>query len=51
MYKKRFDKKEKVNFEIHDFTAWLTNNCNTHIPQYLPNQRQPDNEMWSVNRI
>ena len=27
----------EVNFEIHDVTAWLTNNYNTHITQYLPN--------------
>ena len=26
---------EKVNFKIHDITTWLTNNCNTHIAQYL----------------
>ena len=24
---------------------------NTHVAQYLTNQRQPDNEIWSVNRI
>ena len=28
---KRLDKKDKVNFKFHDVTAWLTNNCNTHI--------------------
>ena len=28
------DLKNKVNFKIHDFTAWLTNNCNKHITQY-----------------
>ena len=27
--------KDKVNFKIHDLTTWLTNNCNTHIAQYL----------------
>ena len=32
---KRFDKKEKVIFKFYDVTAWLTNNCNTHIAQYL----------------
>ena len=26
---------DKVNFKIYDVTAWLTNNCNTHIAQYL----------------
>ena len=30
-------KKGEVNFEIHDLTAWLTNNHNTHIAQYLTN--------------
>ena len=34
---KRLDKKDKVNFEIYDVTAWLTNNYNTHIAQYLTN--------------
>ena len=28
---KRLDKKNKVNFKFYDVTAWLTNNCNTHI--------------------
>ena len=35
---------------MYDATAWLTKNYNTHIAQYLMNQRQPDNEVWSVNR-
>ena len=26
---------DKVNFKIYDVAAWLTNNCNSHIPQYL----------------
>ena len=26
-------------------------NKNTHIDQYLKKQRQPDNEIWSVNRV
>ena len=25
----------KVNFKMYDVTAWLKNNCNTHIAQYL----------------
>ena len=33
--KKRLDQKDKVNFKIHDVATWLTNNCNTHIAQYL----------------
>ena len=27
--------RKKANFKIHDVTAWLTNNCHTHIAQYL----------------
>ena len=26
---------KKVNFKIYDVAAWLTNNCNTNIAQYL----------------
>ena len=26
---------KKVNFKFYDATAWLSNNCNTHIAQYL----------------
>ena len=48
---KRFDEKVKVNFKIYDVTTYFTNNCNMHIDRYLKNQRQPDNEIWSVNRI
>ena len=29
------DKKLMVNFKIYDVTDWSTNNCNTHIAQYL----------------
>ena len=32
---KQLDQKDKVNFKIYEFTAWLTNKCNTHITQYL----------------
>ena len=32
---KWLDQKDKVNFEIYDVAAWLTDNCNTHIAQYL----------------
>ena len=31
------DKKDKVNFKFNDVTAWLANNRNTHIGQYLEN--------------
>ena len=27
----------KVNFKIDAVTAWLTNNCNSYIAQYLKN--------------
>ena len=36
---------------IYDVTVWLTMNYNTHIAQYLTNYRQPNNEIWSANRI
>ena len=32
---KGLDKKDKVNFKFYDIIAWLTNNRNTHIVQYL----------------
>ena len=32
---KRLNKKDKVSFKFCGVTAWLTNNCNTHIAQYL----------------
>ena len=32
---KRLDKKDKVNFKFYGVTAWLTNDCKTHIAQYL----------------
>ena len=32
---KRLYQKDKVNFKFYDVTAWLTNNCNTNIGQYL----------------
>ena len=32
---KRLDEKDQVNFKFYDVTAWLTNNCITHIVQYL----------------
>ena len=33
--RKQLDKKVKVNFKIYDVTTRETNNCNTHIAQYL----------------
>ena len=32
---KRLDLKDPVNFKFYDVAAWLTNNRNTHIAQYL----------------
>ena len=32
---KQLDYKDKINFKFDDVTAWLTNNCNTHIAQYI----------------
>ena len=32
---KQLDKKDRVDFKFYDVTAWLTDNCNTHIAQYL----------------
>ena len=49
MQEKGVEQKYKVNFKIYDVTAWLTNNYNTHIAQYLTKERQPDNEIWSDN--
>ena len=31
--------------------TWQKNNYQTHIAQYLKKSRQPENEIWSVNRI
>ena len=30
---------------MYDVTAWLTNNCNPYIDQYLTKQKQPDKEI------
>ena len=35
---------------MKDFTTWFTNNCNTHIAQYLRKEEQPNNETLSINR-
>ena len=34
-YKKQLDHKHYVNFKTYDAITWLTNNCNSHIAQYL----------------
>ena len=51
MLAKRLDKKDQVHLQVYDVTAWLTNNCDTHIVQYLQKLRQSDEEIWSVNRM
>ena len=48
---KRLDQKDQVNFKIYDVTTWEANSCNTHITQYLDDERQSDNEIWSDNEI
>ena len=41
---KRFDKKAKGNLIRFYVMNWETNNCNTHITQFLKKQRLPENE-------
>ena len=48
---KRLDQKDNPNFRFYDVTARLTNNCDTHIAQYLEKKRQSYKEMRSINRI
>ena len=48
---KRLDYIDHVNFEIYEVTIWLTNNCNTHIAQYLTKYKQLENENGPLNRI
>ena len=31
-----------INFNMLDVTAWLINNCNTYIAQYLKKERMPN---------
>ena len=47
---KRLDQKDNTNFKFYDVTAWLTNNYNTDIHQYLKKKKQSGNEIWSFNR-
>ena len=46
-----FAKKKFFFFYWKDITIPLKNNYNTHTAQYLTKQRQPDNGIWSGNRI
>ena len=43
MQKKQLNQKDQVIFEIYDITAWVKNNCNTHIAQY---SRIKNNQTW-----
>ena len=45
---KTLDKKDKVNFKIHDVRNWLTSNCNTHIAHYLTKK---DNQTMKVGQL
>ena len=42
---------KKITFKFYDVTAFLRNNRNRHIAQYLKNKKQSDNEIWSVSRM
>ena len=48
---KMSDKKAEINFKIYDVKDWIATNYNIHIAQYRKKLRQPDNEIWSVNKI
>ena len=45
---KRLHQKDKVNFEIYDVIAWLSNNCKTYIAQYL---RRKGNQTMKFARL
>ena len=46
-----FDLLQKISFKIYKVKTWLINNYKTHIAQYFKKKRQPDNEIFSDNRI
>ena len=48
---KRLDLKDKVNFRIDDVTAWLTNNCNTHIARSKGNPAMRFGQLIEHNMI
>ena len=33
---------------MYDLTTWTTNNCNTHIDQYLKKVRQSGNDIFQL---
>ena len=43
--------RKMVKHNIYDIPTWLTNNCKAYIARYLTEEKQPENEVWSVNRI
>ena len=42
---------ERLIFKFINVTTWLTNDCNTHLPNISRSKSQLDNEIWSGNRI
>ena len=48
MYQNGLIKKIRLNFKFYDVTAWLTNNSNTHIAQYL---RSKDNQTMKFGQL
>ena len=43
---KQLDKKDKVNFKIHDIRKWITNNYNTDIARYFKNKSNPKMKIY-----
>ena len=48
--KKRLIRKIRLIFKFINVTTWLTNDCNTHLPNISRSKSQLDNEIWSGNR-
>ena len=46
---KQLDYKDKVNFKVFDVTTCLTDNCNTHLDQYL--SRSKDNKAMKFDQL
>ena len=51
MKEKQLEQKDKFSLKNYDVKIWLTSNYNIHIAQYVTKYRQPDYEIWSVNRL
>ena len=43
---KQLDKKDTVNFKIHDIRKWITNNYNTDIARYFKNKSNPKMKIY-----